>query len=76
MPKTKSTSVDRIAATAVPSITLLMKLGSIVVHADEATELGGHSFDIGAMRTLIDDPEVKKWIEDMGVLLPRKRSAR
>ena len=33
-----------------PSTTLLMKLGSIVVHADEATEPGGHSFDIGAMR--------------------------
>ena len=59
-----------------PSTTLLMKLGSIVVHADEATEPGGHSFDIAALRPLIEDPEVKEWIKSMGALLPLKRSER
>jgi len=59
-----------------PSITLLCKLGSIAVHADEMTEPGGHEFDVVAMRQLLNDPEVKMWIIDMGALLPRKRSAR
>lgn len=27
-----------------PNVQLLCKLGSIIVHADEATELGGHTF--------------------------------
>lgn len=59
-----------------PSLSLLMKLGSIAVHVDEATSLGGHEFDWTATRVLLDDPEVKLWIMNMGVLLPQKRSAR
>ena len=72
----KSASVYRMAATMAPSITLLCKLGSIAVHADEMTEPGAHEFDVIAMRQLVNDPEVKQWIADMGAMLPLKRSAR
>ena len=56
-----------------PSLTLLCKLGSIVVHADEALSVGGSPYDIEAIKPLLTDPEVKQWIADMGVLLPQKR---
>jgi len=52
---------------------LLVKLGSIVVHADEAISADGHAFDIAAMKPLIESPEVQKWIKEMGVYLPLKR---
>ena len=57
-----------------PSVSLLSKLGSIVVHADEATSAGRHEFDIVAIKSLLDDPEVKEWITAMGVFMPVKRS--
>jgi len=57
-----------------PSITLLCKLGSIAVHVDEALSAEGHPFDWAATRLLLNDPEVKQWIADMGVLLPQKRN--
>ena len=57
-----------------PSVSLLSKLGSIVVHADEATSAGRHEFDIVAIKSLLDDTEVKEWITDMGAFLPVKRS--
>lgn len=56
-----------------PSLQLLMKLGSIVVHADEAISAKGHRFDVEAMKPLLADDEVKEWIKDMGVYLPVKR---
>jgi hypothetical protein len=56
-----------------PNLPLLMKLGSIVVHADEALSAKGHTFDVEAMKPLLADPEVKQWIKDMGVYLPQKR---
>lgn len=59
-----------------PDLTLLCKLGSIVVHADEMTEPGAHEFDHTAVRTLLADPEVQAWIKGMGGLLPLKRSVR
>ena len=55
-------------------LTLLVKLGSIAVHADELTSPGGHDFDRVAMRQLIEDPDVVAWVKAMGALLPRKRS--
>jgi hypothetical protein len=57
-----------------PSVSLLSKLGSIVVHADEATSAGRHEFDIVAIKSLLDNPEVKEWITAMGVFMPVKRS--
>lgn len=61
-----------------PTLSLLCKLGSIVVHADEATEHGGHEFDVIAIRNVLNDPEVAAWISGMTRkgFLPVKRSAR
>ena len=56
-----------------PSLTLLCKLGSLIVHADEALALKGHTFDVEAMKPLLADPEVQDWIKAMGVYLPKKR---
>lgn len=59
-----------------PSISLLCKLGSIVVHVDEGCGEDSHVFDWVAIRNLISDPEVKEWLAGMGAraLLPVKRS--
>jgi hypothetical protein len=58
-----------------PSPALLVKLGSIIVHADEFTSGDGHEFDLGAMKVLLADPAVKAWIADgtKRALLPLKR---
>lgn len=56
-----------------PSLALLMKLGSIAVHADEMLSTDGHEFDRVALKSLLTDPEVVAWIKKMGELLPRKR---
>jgi hypothetical protein len=51
---------------------LLMKIGSIVVHADEMTT-DSHPFDEIALEGLIKDPDIQQWITAMGSMLPRKR---
>ena len=56
-----------------PSLTLLCKLGSLAVHIDEALSDDSHHYDWTAIHLLLDDPEVKQWIADMGPLLPKKR---
>ena len=67
-----------------PSVLLLIKLGAIAVHFDEMTENPKFkefvldetaTFDKYAIDTLFD-AEVRKWIKDMGPLLPLKRSTR
>lgn len=58
-----------------PSLSLLAKLGSVAVHADELLSPNGHAFDRSALQQLLRDPEVMAWIKDMGPLLPRKRSS-
>lgn len=56
---------------------LAVKLGSIIVHADEITEPGAHDFDRIAIRTLVDDPEVQSWLRSFPpAMLPLKRNAR
>lgn len=61
-----------------PPITaaLACKLGSIAVHADELTSPLGHEFDAGAIRSLLSDPEVQKWLAEMAALsfVPLKRT--
>ena len=57
-----------------PSLSLLCKLGSIVVHADEALSPGGHHFDVATIRTLLADQEVNEWLKTMTVYLPAKRN--
>lgn len=58
-----------------PSVSLLSKLGSIAVHADELLSPKGHPFDRHALRQLLDDPEVAGWLRAMDemALLPVKR---
>lgn len=56
-----------------PSVALLAKLGSITTHFEELLSSKGHPFDRYALKTLLDDPEVKDWIKGMGPYIPVKR---
>lgn len=58
-----------------PSVTVLIKLGSIAVHAEELTSPKGHQFDKAALDTVLHDPEVREWLSQMDKLafLPKKR---
>jgi hypothetical protein len=56
-----------------PSLSLLVKLGSIAVHAEEFFSPGGHEFDKHALDTGLHDQEVQQWLKDMGAFLPVKR---
>lgn len=59
-----------------PSVSLLSKLGSIVVHVGEATSKDAHEFDWVAIRQLLSDEEVRAWIEAMDKMafLPKMRN--
>jgi hypothetical protein len=57
-----------------PSVTLLSKLGSAVVHAEELLSPHGHELDRTAFLALANDSEVRAWTKAMGPLLPRKRN--
>ncbi|MGH3053359.1 MAG: hypothetical protein ACRDL7_00085 [Gaiellaceae bacterium] len=56
-----------------PSLSLLSKLGSIVVHAEEFFSPKGHGFDRDVLMILLADADVQAWIRAMGVYLPVKR---
>lgn len=58
-----------------PSAALLSKVGSILVHVEEATSAKGHAFDWHVVEALLTDPEVRAWLEGMRklALLPVKR---
>lgn len=58
-----------------PSASLLCKLASIAVHADEMASDDGHEFDRVALTSALTDPEVVEWIAAMSAaaLAPRKR---
>lgn len=58
-----------------PTPTLLVKLGSIAVHVEEMLSPKGHHFDKAVLDSLLSDPEVKAWLEQMDklALIPRKR---
>jgi len=59
-----------------PTISLLVKLGSIAVHVDELLSPHGHTFDKDAIRSLLSDDEVKEWLGkmDKAAFLPKKRN--
>lgn len=58
-----------------PTATLMVKLGSIVVHVEEMLSPQGHAFDKIAIQQLLKDPEVKEWLAEMDAmaLIPKKR---
>jgi len=58
-----------------PSVTLLVKLGSIAVHAEELLSPTGHHFDKAALDTVLRDPETVEWLAAMDKMafLPKKR---
>ncbi len=58
-----------------PSVALLAKLGSILVHMEEGRSSEGHHFDWAAIDALMTDPEVRCWLlaMDRGGFLPKKR---
>jgi hypothetical protein len=59
-----------------PSASLVCKLGSIAVHAEEFLSVGGHEFDKAALSALLQDSGVKAWLDSLGRmgLVPVKRS--
>lgn len=58
-----------------PPMSTLVKLGSIIVHAQEIRD-NPHYFDSIAFDQCINDPEVVEWLKEMDELafLPKKRS--
>jgi hypothetical protein len=72
-PKPEHTVGHALANTKILSLGLAVKLGSIVVHADELTGLDGRELDRQVIRQALADPEVIQWVKDMGCLLPVKR---
>ena len=60
-----------------PGDTLLIKLGSALVHADEAMSENGVSLDETIFRSLLTDQELQSWLGAMHrlALLPVKRNA-
>ncbi len=67
---------DSMPDTLKPSPALLCKLGSIVVHVEEANAPGGHTFDVVATQQLLADPEVQAWLDGMRkmAMVPVKRT--
>ena len=59
-----------------PPLGLLVKLGSIAVHAEELLSPCRHEFDIDALKTLLDDDDVRGWLKQMSraAFLPVKRN--
>ena len=58
-----------------PSPSLLSKLGSIAVHAEEMLSSKGHEFDMSALESGLNDPEVREWLSAMNkmAMIPVKR---
>lgn len=63
-----------------PSIGILVKLGSLAVHADELTDstpnaVRGHAHDAATIKSLLSDPEIQEWMKQMWAMsfLPIKR---
>jgi len=65
----------KLPACLTPSVSLLSKLGSVIVHVEELYSSGGHEFDVVAFKMAIADPEVAEWIDQMSKLafIPVKR---
>lgn len=53
-----------------PTASLLVKIGSIMVHAEEFLSPKGHAFDKAALDGLLNDPEVVSWRKQMDAMAP------
>ena len=53
-----------------PSVALLSKIGSLIVHMQEFASPSGHEYDGIAVNQLLNDPDVIEWMKQMGPLLP------
>lgn len=48
-----------------------VKLASLVVHCEEMLSPGGHPFDREAIRGIVEDEEIRRWLKSFDpVLLP------
>jgi len=56
-----------------PSLTLLVKLGSLAVHAEELLSSKAHAYDRIAAQQILTDSEVISWLKQMGTYVPVKR---
>lgn len=58
-----------------PTTLLLVKLGSIAVHAEELLSPKAHTFDMHALRTLLESADVQAWLKEMAdmAFVPVKR---
>lgn len=58
-----------------PSVALLVKLGSVIIHQEEKASAKGHYMDQFALDTVRNDPDVVQWIGQMQArgFLPLKR---
>jgi hypothetical protein len=56
-----------------PPLTLLCKLASVAVHAEEMLSANGHPYDELSLRTALQDAEVVAWLKAMGPFVPVKR---
>lgn len=58
-----------------PTIGLLCKLGSLLIHLEEGSGEGNHQYDWAAIDSIQTDPEIQEWLKAMDAmaLLPKKR---
>lgn len=58
-----------------PSASVLIKLGSALVHAEELLSPGGHVADKQAFDSLMQDRELREWMDamDRATFLPVRR---
>lgn len=61
-----------------PNLSLLVKLGSVVAHVEELLSPDGHEYDKTAIRTLLEDSEVREWMATMTKMafIPVSRKAK
>ena len=60
----------------VDTLSLAVKLGSILTHVEELLSPDGHAYDRTTIEALLSDPEVEEFMNDLrkAVLLPVKRN--
>jgi hypothetical protein len=69
---------DTVTTWEKPALSLLVKLGGLLIHAEEFMEPGGSPLDLVEFKQGMKDADVQNWIrEGVGMaLLPLKRSIR